>query len=52
MKVWKDYSKSERSMIVAIGVLLLLILLTSGRVKEGIHRGFGHFFSVQKEVKS
>lgn len=52
MKAWKDYSKSERSMIVAIGVLLLLLLLTSERVKEGIHRGFGHFFSTQREVES
>lgn len=45
MKKWKEYSKSERAMLIAIGILVLLILLTSDRVKEGARQGFRHFFS-------
>ncbi len=45
MKKWKEYTKPERAMLITIGILLLLILLTSHRVKDGIQRGFDHFFS-------
>lgn len=45
MKKWKEYSKPERAMLITIGILLLLILLTSNRVKDGMQRGFDHFFS-------
>jgi len=49
MKKWKEYSKPERAMLVTIGVLLLLILLTSNRVKDGVQKGFSHFFSAPAE---
>ncbi|WP_251621027.1 hypothetical protein [Odoribacter lunatus] len=45
MKKWKDYTKQERAMLIAIGILLILILLTSGRVKNGIQKGFQRFFT-------
>lgn len=45
MKKWREYTKSERAMIVTIGILILLVLLTSQRVKEGMQKGFNHFFS-------
>ncbi|MDE5639281.1 MAG: hypothetical protein K2I47_05745 [Odoribacter sp.] len=49
MKKWKEYSRPERAMLITIGALLLLILLTSNRVKEGVQRGFGYFFSAPAE---
>lgn len=49
MKKWKEYSKPERAMMITIGVLLLLILLTSNRIKDGVQRGFNHFFSAPAE---
>lgn len=53
MKKWKDYSKSEKGMIITIGILILLIVMSSGRVQQGIRKGFNHFFSapVEKESK-
>ena len=49
MKKWKEYSKPDRAMLITIGILLLLILLTSNRVKEGVQQGFDHFFSAPAE---
>lgn len=49
MKKWKEYTQSERAMLIAIGILILLILLTSGRVKDGVQRGFHHFFPTPTE---
>ena len=49
MKKWKEYSRPERAMLITIGILLLLILLTSNRVKDGVQRGFNHFFSIPAE---
>lgn len=49
MKKWKEYSRPERAMMITIGVLLLLILLTSSRVKDGVQQGFSRFFSAPAE---
>lgn len=38
-------------MLITIGVLLLLILLTSNRVNDGVRQGFSHFFSIPTETE-
>lgn len=45
MKKWNEYTLPEKRMIVVIGILLVLILLTFGRVDREIRKGFGNFFS-------
>lgn len=50
MKKWKDYSRPERAMLITIVILLVLILFTSGRVNQGIQKGFRHFFSVPADT--
>lgn len=45
MKKWNEFSGAEKRMMIAIGVLVLLVLLTFGRVNEGIRKGFHRFFS-------
>lgn len=47
MKKWQDYSKPEKAMLITIGILIVLILLSSTRVSQGIRDGFGHFFSAR-----
>lgn len=45
MKKWNEYTLPEKRMIVVIGILLVLLLLTFGRVDREIRKGFGNFFS-------
>lgn len=52
MKAWKDFSKEEKRMMIIIGVLLLAILLSFGRITSGWTKGFDFFYSSpQEEVK-
>lgn len=52
MKAWKDFSKEEKKMMIIIGVLLLAILLSFGRITSGWKKGFDFFYSSpQEEVK-
>lgn len=44
MKKWKDYSKQEKGMLIAVGILLLAVLLTGGRVQKGVEKGFKFFY--------
>ena len=45
MKKWREYSASEKRMLVVLGILILLILLTFGRVSQGVQKGMSRFFS-------
>ena len=45
MKKWREYSASEKRMLVVLGILILLILLTFGRVSQGVQKGMRRFFS-------
>ncbi len=49
MRAWKNYSKEERKIIIIIGVLLLAILLSFGRISSGWKKGFDFFYSSPKE---
>ena len=49
MRAWKNYSKEERKMIIIIGVLLLAILLSFGRISNSWKKGFDFFYSSPKE---
>ena len=49
MRAWKNYSKEERKMIIIIGVLLLAILLSFGRISSSWKKGFDFFYSSPKE---
>lgn len=49
MKAWKNYSKEEKRMVIIIGVLLLAILLSFGRISRGWKKGFDFFYSSPKE---
>ena len=49
MRAWKNYSKEERKMIIIIGVLLLAILLSFGRICSGWNKGFDFFYYSPKE---
>ena len=40
MKSWKNYNQKERRMIIIIGVLLLAILLSFGRISSRWKKGF------------
>ncbi len=52
MKAWKDFNKEEKRMMIIIGVLLLAILLSFGRITSGWKKGFDFFYSSpQEEVK-
>lgn len=53
MKAWKDFSSEEKRMMIIIGVLLLAILLSFGRITSGWKKGFDFFYSSpQNEVKT
>ena len=53
MKAWKDFSREEKRMMIIIGVLLLAILLSFGRITSGWKKGFDFFYSSpQDEVKT
>lgn len=53
MKAWKDFSSEEKRMMIIIGVLLLAILLSFGRITSGWKKGFDFFYpSSQDEVKT
>ena len=47
MKSWKNYNQKERRLI--IGVLLLAILLSFGRISSSWKKGFDFFYSSPKE---
>ena len=49
MKSWKNYNQKERRMIIIIGVLLLAILLSFGRISSSCKKGFDFFYSSPKE---
>ena len=49
MKSWKNYNQEERRMIIIIGVLLLAILLSFGRISSSWKKGFDFFYSSPKE---
>lgn len=51
MKKWKEFSREERRMIIIIGVLLVAILLSFGRVKEQFDKGIKFFFSKEQVEK-
>lgn len=44
MKAWKEYSGSEKGMIITIVVLLVVVLLSLDRVTEGVKKGTSFFF--------
>ena len=44
MKKWREYSASEKRMLVVLGILILLILLTFGRVSQGVQKGMSRVF--------
>lgn len=48
MKAWKEYSIQEKRMIIVIGVLLLAVFLSFGRVCQGFKKGFKFFYSTEK----
>ena len=51
MKAWNNYAKEERRMLIIIGVLLLAILLSFGRISSAWKKGFDFFYPTpQKEV--
>ena len=51
MKAWNNYAKEERRMLIIIGVLLLAILLSFGRISSDWKKGFDFFYPTpQKEV--
>lgn len=50
MKKWRDYSGSEKRMLVVICVLIILVILTFSRVNQGVRTGFGHFFSAPADT--
>lgn len=53
MKAWKDFSREEKRMMIIIGVLLLAILLSFGRITSGWKKGVDFFYSSpQDEVKT
>ena len=43
MRKWQEFSGPEKRMVIVIVVLLLGVLLTIGRVKNGVGRGFSLF---------
>lgn len=45
MKSWKNYTREERTMVIIIGVLLLAILLSFGRISNGWKKGVEFFYS-------
>lgn len=45
MKKWRDFTPSEKRMVITLGILIVLILLTFDRVSEGVREGFSRFFS-------
>lgn len=49
MKAWRNYSKEEKRMVIIIGVLLLAVLLSFGRVNRGWKQGFDFFYSSPQE---
>lgn len=44
MKAWKEYTGSERGMMITIVVLLVVVLLSFDRVTEGVKKGTSFFF--------
>ena len=48
MKSWKNYNQEERRMIIIIGVLLLAILLSFGRISSSWKKGFDFFYSKEE----
>lgn len=44
MKKWKEYTRQEKTMFIAILVLLIAVLLSWGRVTSGFHKGMHTFF--------
>lgn len=44
MKKWKDYTPPERRMIVVLAVLLVAVVLSWGRIHNGVAKGFNIFY--------
>lgn len=45
MKKWSNFTREERRMIIIIGVLLIAILLSFGRIRRQFSKGIDFFFS-------
>lgn len=45
MKKWKEFSGSEKRMVIVLGVLLLAVILNFGHVSKESEKGFSRFFS-------
>lgn len=52
MKKWKEYTSQEKRMILVLGVLLVLVLLSWGRIERGFHRGQEIFFGTPADTTS
>lgn len=44
MKKWKDYTRQEKSMMIVLFVLLIVVLLSWGRVHDGVQKGMTIFY--------
>ncbi|WP_294140312.1 hypothetical protein [uncultured Sanguibacteroides sp.] len=52
MKAWKDYTKQEKRMIIVLGVLLLAVLLSFGRVNREFRKGVKFFYPSLEKVST
>lgn len=45
MKKWSEYSGSEKGMVIVIGVMLIAVCLSFGRIQDGFRKGITFFFA-------
>ncbi|MEG1738329.1 MAG: hypothetical protein RR137_07520 [Odoribacter sp.] len=49
MKKWDEYARREKVMIITLVVLAIAVLLSWGRVSDGLTRGINFFYHTPVE---
>lgn len=50
MKKWSEYTGQEKRMVIVIAVLLIVVLLSWGRVRNDFRKGVEVFFGIPRDT--
>lgn len=50
MKKWNEYTKQEKRMIFVVAFLLIVVLLSWGRVHDDFQKGMKHFYGTSADT--
>lgn len=50
MKKWNEYTKQEKTMLIVVAVLLIVVILSWGRVHHDFQKGVKYCYGVSSDT--